>query len=163
MNKRDWLKFYTSFKGRATRYDFNVRFALVMLAGSIIAGIIDWSIQGEALITENAPTFFSTFWNMLFIIPTLAVTCRRLHDMNYSGWWQAAVYLLPILFIGMMVATFGFVIIGNPLMAGTSAIVAFLAILMFYLGFFIILSCVRGTKGPNRFGPDPLEVVNVTK
>lgn len=158
MNK-DALRFYYTFDGRATRYDFNVRFALVMLAGSIVAGLIDWAIQGEALITQNAPTFFSTFWNLLFIIPTLAVTCRRLHDLDYSGWWQALVYLLPIIFIGMMVMTFGFVILGNPLMAGTSAIVAFLAILMFYLGFFVILSCFRGTKGPNRFGADPLEVV----
>lgn len=163
MAKRDWLQFYSSFKGRATRYDFNVYYALVMFIGSIAAGLIDWSIQGEALITQNAPTIFSNAWNVIIIWPTLAVTCRRLHDLDYSGWWQAAVYLLPIVFIGFLVMTFGFAILGNPLAAGTSMILAFLAIVIFYLGFFVILSCIRGTKGPNRFGADPLEVVNVTE
>jgi uncharacterized membrane protein YhaH (DUF805 family) len=163
MAKRNWLQFYSSFKGRATRYDFNVYYALVMFIGSIVAGLIDWSIQGEALITQNAPTIFSNAWNVIIIWPTLAVTCRRLHDLDYSGWWQAAVYLLPIVFIGFLVMTFGFAILGNPFAAGTSMILAFLAIVIFYLGFFVILSCIRGTKGPNRFGADPLEVIHVTE
>ena len=43
-------------------------------------------------------SFFTVFsiFSLVLIIPTIAVTCRRLHDVNKSGWWQ----LLWITIIG---------------------------------------------------------------
>lgn len=157
MNK-DLFHFYFSFSGRATRYDFNIRYALVMLLGSFIAFFIDWGIQGNAVFTKDANLLFSNLWNLIVLVPTFAITCRRLHDMDYSGWWQALVYLLPIGFIVILVMIFGLVVLGNPLMAGFSALAAMIIIGVFYLVFFIALSCKRGTVGDNRFGVDLLEV-----
>jgi uncharacterized membrane protein YhaH (DUF805 family) len=54
-------------------------------------------------------------------IPSIAVKVRRLHDINFSGWW-VLLGLIPI--------------VGN------------IALLILYIR--------RGTKGPNRFGEDPL-------
>ncbi|HTN13930.1 MAG TPA: DUF805 domain-containing protein [Sphingomonadaceae bacterium] len=61
------------------------------------------------------------------LIPSLAVTVRRLHDRNLSGWW----------YLGMIVASF------VPLV-GLLAGLAFLVVMF-----------LDGTPGPNRFGPDP--------
>jgi uncharacterized membrane protein YhaH (DUF805 family) len=62
-----------------------------------------------------------TLTGLALMLPGIAVSIRRLHDLDRTGWW------LLILFT----------IIG--------------AILL------LVWFCMRGTVGPNRFGPDPLE------
>ena len=42
----------------------------------------------------------STFVIILFFLPTLALTVRRLRDAGFSVWWVA---LLPIPFVGLPV------------------------------------------------------------
>jgi len=42
----------------------------------------------------------STFVIILFFLPTLALTVRRLRDAGFSVWW---VVLLPIPFVGLPV------------------------------------------------------------
>ena len=49
------------------------------------------------------------------LLPSIALSVRRAHDSDKSGWW----ILMPI--------------------------------------YNFILMCMSGTRGPNRFGPDPLE------
>lgn len=61
------------------------------------------------------------------IVPTLAVTVRRLHDSNLSGW------LVLGLAIGLLIPV-------------VNLLVALAA---------IILMCLPGTDGPNPYGPDP--------
>jgi uncharacterized membrane protein YhaH (DUF805 family) len=153
-----WINFYFSFQGRATRYDFNIPYALVIFIGYIAAALLDVTVAGVSIMSpSNGP--FSNFWNLAIIIPTLAVTCRRLHDMNYSGWWQAGVYLSGAAVIGVVVVTMGAAFFMDPMTAGLTGIFVLLAILIAYLMFFIMLSVVRGTKGPNKYGPDLLEVI----
>lgn len=153
---KDWISFYTTFKGRATRYDFNVRYLLVMLLVSMAAFVLDWIQQGEAIFTANAKPFFSNLVTFLFIFPTLAVTCRRLHDLGYSGWWQSPVYLLPLIVVVAAVFVFGVSVLVNPLLAGPMILIGAAAIITFYLVFYTALSCMRGTKGDNKYGSDPL-------
>ena len=66
------------------------------------------------------------YW-LATIIPSLAVTVRRLHDRGMSGWW----YL-------------GFVVISMIQLVGIVASIAFLVIML-----------LPGTPGPNRWGADP--------
>ena len=76
----------------------------------------------------------------------VAVTVRRLHDLNRSGWWLLGYYLIActLSMVGVLidstVATASFIIV---------------AALMF-LGLFVWLGFFRGTKGKNDFGLDPL-------
>ncbi len=154
------LKFYFGFEGRATRYDFNVRYALVMLVGSILALCMDWYVFGEAILDKNAPLVFSNLWNLLFLVPTFAVTCRRLHDLDYSGWWQLFVFAMPVIFIIALISFFGVAISSNIIAAGLWILIVMMAIVMLYVVFYVVLSCKRGTVGENRFGKDPLEKNN---
>ena len=62
------------------------------------------------------------------ILPTLAVQVRRFHDRNLSGWWYLALLIVSA------VPYVGFI--------------ASIAIL--------VISALRGTEGPNKFGADPL-------
>jgi uncharacterized membrane protein YhaH (DUF805 family) len=78
-----------------------------------------------------------------------ATTVKRLHDRNKSGWWIVPFFLAPNL-LGK---------VGGWL--GDSYPVNFLMLVLGVLSFwgFVEMLCLRGTKGPNRFGPDPLGTV----
>jgi len=65
------LKKYADFKGRAGRSEY-WWFALFLFIGSFA------SRYGGSL-------YF--IWTIVFLLPNLAVSVRRLHDTNHSGWW----------------------------------------------------------------------------
>ena len=79
-----WKK-YVEFSGRARRQEywmfvlFNV---IVSLAVGLVAGLL------------RVPTLGSIY-SLAVLLPGLAVTARRLHDTNRSGWMQL-ISLIPI-------------------------------------------------------------------
>lgn len=151
------VKFYFSFEKRATRYDFNIRFALVALLGSFVAYGLDCLRYGSVIIEKDGSFLFSNLFGCVAAISFFAVTCRRLHDMNYSGWWQVPVHLVPVGILGILMVCARLALL-HPLTAWLSGLAAMALTFVFYLVFFIFLSAKRGTIGPNRFGPDPLQL-----
>ena len=105
---------YVNFSGRAARseYWFWTLFSVLV---SIAASLIDLG-----LFTSLNFSPLSTIVSLGLLLPSLAVSVRRLHDLDRTGWW-----LLLVL-----------TVIGDILL--------------------LIWFCMRGTIGPNRFGPDPL-------
>lgn len=77
-----------------------------------------------------------------------ATTIRRLHDRNKSGWWIVAFFIAPAL-------------LGSTVDRLDDESYAALALVVFgvYTWGFVELLFFRGTRGPNRFGPDPLAPV----
>ena len=71
------------------------------------------------------------------------VGIKRLHDRDKSGWWLLVFYVLP----GALNA------IGETLAAGWIFSLASFAVSIWAL---VELGVLRGTTGPNRYGPDPL-------
>ncbi|PEP90957.1 DUF805 domain-containing protein [Bacillus wiedmannii] len=77
------LKNYAKFSGRATRKEYWI-FTLVNKATF-------WSLIYFA---SYSPSVFYLRANItllyiaIFIVPTLAVEARRLHDSGKTGWWQ---------------------------------------------------------------------------
>ena len=86
---------------------------------------------------------------VIFYIPALwiglALGAKRLHDRNKSAWWLLVFYLVPAILQGVGQQT------GD--VAGLILLVAGVAISIWA---FIELGCLRGTVGPNQYGPDPL-------
>jgi uncharacterized membrane protein YhaH (DUF805 family) len=78
----------------------------------------------------------------------IALLFRRLHDRNKSGWWVLLFYVTPL-----MLAAVARVLLdgGSNLYGGLLA----LAELAIGLWAFVELGLLRGTRGQNRFGPDP--------
>jgi serine/threonine protein kinase len=109
-----WKK-YADFTGRACRKEF----WLFQLPG--IALQTTWlfllydglgSDTGQALF--NLLSFFYPLYSLLAFLPSLAVSVRRMHDTDHSGWW------LWVPFANLILAFF-----------------------------------VEGSRGDNRYGPDP--------
>ena len=69
------LKKYVDFGGRARRSEFwwyRLAVVLILAAAAIL-------VHGS-LLTDLV--------SLAFLLPDLAVTARRLHDLNRSGWWM---------------------------------------------------------------------------
>lgn len=129
------LKRYADFQGRSRRLEYWM-WVVFQIIVSIVVGIVGGILFGASaptVIDPNDPQAGAAMMasmsgllllyclvGLAFLIPSLAVTVRRLHDQDKSGW------LLLIAFI--------------PLIGG-------LVLLVFML--------LEGTRGPNRYGPDP--------
>ncbi|RQP26024.1 DUF805 domain-containing protein [Piscinibacter terrae] len=82
------LQRYADFQGRASRAEYWWWVLFLFLVSSALA------IVHEKLC--------DLFW-LAVLVPTVAVTTRRLHDTNRSGWWQL-IELVPLVgFILMIV------------------------------------------------------------
>ncbi|MBD2783199.1 DUF805 domain-containing protein [Xenorhabdus sp. DI] len=74
------LKNYADFSGRARRTEywmFSLFHSIVCVALIVLGSAID----------ENAGMALFAVYVILTMIPGFAVTVRRLHDTNHSGWW----------------------------------------------------------------------------
>jgi uncharacterized membrane protein YhaH (DUF805 family) len=90
---------YVDFKGRAQRAEF-WWFILFVFVVSIILSLIDMALF-EDVLQDVGP--LSAIFTLITIIPSIAVTARRLHDTGKSGWWQL-LFLLPV--IGFLLILF---------------------------------------------------------
>jgi uncharacterized membrane protein YhaH (DUF805 family) len=143
------FKRYAEFSGRSRRMEFwmfqllNIIVALV-LAGPlyfsrISAAMVDPSMAGEGGEAAMAASFADAgsgylimaglygLYALAALVPTIAVTVRRLHDRDMSGWWYLGFVLLALIPILVLLASLAF----------------------------LIITFLPGTLGPNRFGEDP--------
>ena len=90
---------YADFSGRALRSEF-WWFVLFSLLGGIVSVIIDVMILGYS-IESNGP--INLIFTVALILPGIAVTARRLHDINKSGWWQLISFIPFVGIVGVIV------------------------------------------------------------
>ena len=91
-------------------------------------------------------------WAILELWIGLAVYTKRLHDRNLSGWWQA-VPVTIIVGLTVVLQLVGTSLPHPAIIAGIAlGIIADLGLLVL----FVICGFLKGTAGPNKFGPDPL-------
>mgnify|MGYP000462159980 CR=1 FL=1 len=87
------LKKYAVFSGRSRRSEYWY-FALFNIIASIILAVLD-GITG----TYNPETgmgLLSIIYALAILIPSIAVTFRRLHDTGRSAWWLL-IALIPLI------------------------------------------------------------------
>jgi uncharacterized membrane protein YhaH (DUF805 family) len=119
---RRFFKKYATFSGRASRSEY-WWWTLVSAVVSIILNII---IGAGAAATTTASSLSSTpapgpgaifgyillvIWALATIVPSLALTVRRLHDVNQSG-WLVLIGLVP--FLGALALLVFMILPSNP-------------------------------------------------
>lgn len=144
---------YATFSGRAQRSEFWWWMLFYALA-SMAASTIDSMVLGFDF-DSSGPTY--VIFLLATAIPNFAVTARRLHDIDRSGWWMVVPYGIAILAVALAAITASILRSGDaeqilfllPLIAIAAMLLAFLILLIWLIK--------KGTTGENRFGPDPLE------
>lgn len=78
------LNHYADFNGRATRQQFWM-FVLYCVIVFILAGFA----LGALAVTADAEEleFAFNLASLAILLPSFAISVRRLHDINMSGWW----------------------------------------------------------------------------
>lgn len=136
---------YVDFTGRALRSEYWYWVLFVVIA-SFVCGILDAIVFGTDI---SDPEVLGTVFSLATLLPSLAVTARRLHDKDRSGWWQLAPY-------GMVFLTGAMIVIGAYILAwaaGTVAVVLTIVLLVWMV--------TEGSPGRNRFGPHPQDPPDV--
>ncbi|MEU8580648.1 DUF805 domain-containing protein [Streptomyces abikoensis] len=87
----DVLKKYAVFSGRARRQEYWM-FTLISTVISIVLAITEGVLGTNSVI--------GTVYVLAVLLPSLAVTVRRLHDTDRSGWW-VLIGLIPL--VGLIV------------------------------------------------------------
>jgi uncharacterized membrane protein YhaH (DUF805 family) len=87
------LKNYTGFSGRARRKEYWM-FALFNFIFAVVAMILD-NVLGTAFEGVGYGLFY-ILYVLAVLIPGLAVSVRRLHDVGKSG-WMILIGLIPII------------------------------------------------------------------
>ncbi|MEO7259715.1 MAG: DUF805 domain-containing protein [Jatrophihabitantaceae bacterium] len=77
---------YATFSGRARRSEF-WWFALFLVIVNIVLRILDRAMDNPVL---------GLIVGLALVLPSLAVTVRRLHDTGRSGWW-ILIGLIPLI------------------------------------------------------------------
>jgi len=112
---------YADFEGRARRSEYWLFTLFLWIVGLVALVLIAAAAAGdESGGAAGGVIILVALASLAVFLPSLAVTIRRLHDIDKSGWW---------ILIGLL-----------PLVGG---------LILF------IFSVMDGTRGPNRFGPDP--------
>lgn len=88
---RSCLQKYATFAGRAPRSEF-WWFWLFGGLVSAVCGVIDTAILGA----PAGEGWLSALAGLALLLPSLAVSVRRLHDIGRSGWWWW-IALIPII------------------------------------------------------------------
>lgn len=80
------LKKYAVFAGRSRRKEYWM-FCLFNLIVAVLLAIVDGAM--------NSPGVLGLLYSLFVLLPALAVTVRRLHDIDRSGWW-IFISLIPV-------------------------------------------------------------------
>ena len=96
------LKKYAVFAGRARRKEFWM-FFLVYVIIVVVLSIVEWMLGIYAIL--------SGLYSLALLIPSIAVTVRRLHDTGRTGWWWW-IGLVPV--IGIIVLLVFMALEGEP-------------------------------------------------
>ena len=78
---------YATFRGRAARSEYWY-FMLFTVLIAAVAGVIDAGLFWNA---QNSPAYLIV--TLVNFLPGLAVSVRRLHDTDRSGWWWLIVFV----------------------------------------------------------------------
>ena len=156
-----WTPVFLSFKGRISRKTFWIGLGALLAAALIVVTLLTYLFE---LIRPDRPSDSLVIYGRLAILlgvwfpaafAVLAILVKRLHDRDKSGWWAAILaagsFLPLVALVGYLVGPGAFLLEPNPFLQILDLIS--LAIAWWFL---LDLGFLKGTAGPNRFGPDPL-------
>ena len=143
---------YANFSGRARRSEYWY-FYLFHFLVSMVFG----TVETVASLGDNDAFFrlwsgLGSLYSLAVLLPAMAVSWRRLHDIGRSGWN----FMIPIAIAVVMSVVLVYAVAADKpnYVIGIVAAVMALALLGYSIMMLVWLT-TEGTHGDNRYGPDP--------
>ena len=149
------VELLATYRGRVNRGKYWLA-ALIYIAVMIVLVAVGFIMVGNSLLEtggEDAEDVIAGLFSkgigfilivLIVYIPMIVsgvfVGIKRLHDRDKSGWWLLLFYLVP------------------GLLSGHGTILSLVGFALSIWGI-VELGFLRGTAGPNKYGPDPLGAV----
>lgn len=148
----DWTTLFFSFRGRLNRGKYWLAVLTYMIAwGAFYLGIMIWlgGLTTDNLFRDTGTAILIILIGAILFVAAvwsgLAVGVKRLHDREKSGWWIVLFWIGP-----------GILSNGGNMTAGVISLAFSLATIILSVWATVELGFLRGTNGPNDYGPDPL-------
>ena len=143
-----------SFSGRIGRASWWVAFCVILIvaiAGDVILQPELWDLDSETVPPRNLAV---KVFSLAIAVPGFAVTIKRLNDRGWSHFlfWTVVAISLPY-YVGQFFGWYD----DDPFRLSTAEYVLLVPLLVVTLWIFFDNGFLRGSKGPNRYGPDPLQ------
>lgn len=141
----DWQNLLFSFTGRINRAKYWIGVVVLLVYWMVVGTVIVLAFGLSAFTGMGAPMIIAL---LAFLLPFwigLAIGVKRLHDRNKSGWWLILFWIVPSMLSG-----------GGTAMGETAGFIPNLAAAALSLWGLVEIGFLRGTSGPNNYGPDPL-------
>jgi uncharacterized membrane protein YhaH (DUF805 family) len=140
-----FVQFYFLPAGRIPRWQYWIKYFLP-------AFLIALLLKLPETFGGNRFGWVYPIFSLLIIWPSMAVLAKRIHDRNKPGW---LVWLLygPSFLLGILS---GLATRYPSFWLDFSKTMVSLLIALIVIWFFIEFGCLRGTVGPNKYGPDPV-------
>ena len=138
----DWTYLFFSFDGRISRKPYWIA-TCVLIAAAFIAIWIELYAADRRL---------GAILNLALLYPDLAVMVKRAHDRETPIWIVLASAIMAVLLDALEIFGLG----GTVDTPSTLYWLISLPMLPVIGYLFVVLGFFQGTRGPNRYGPDPL-------
>jgi uncharacterized membrane protein YhaH (DUF805 family) len=147
----DLMELFFGFSGRISRrlwWAGTLVIAVGSVAGTLLIdpSVLDLQRQGPRI-----PNWSDTFWQLALVIPATALMVKRFNDRDRPYWFGYAYGVLGALLTAG--PHFGLLAGERP---GAIEMITMTIFGLAFLFAFIDNGFLRGTRGPNRYGPDPL-------
>jgi uncharacterized membrane protein YhaH (DUF805 family) len=145
---------FAQFRGVSSRaqYWYFVLFSVLM---ALVLGTIDsvfWPPvpTDDVLVALNQPTPFSNIFAIVILIPSLAVTSRRIRDAGWSGKWLWSLLLPIVPFLFGVVGVISYLDnVVTPTLEDLASLIAYFApavLLALMVQIFLLVLCLRASK-----------------
>ena len=148
-----YRRLYRLIEGRASRREFWMFTLFVWIVAIVMIGLLIGVAGASALsfgegfnpaeaggLLAGAGIGMMVFmlvfyvWALLTGVASLGVTIRRIHDLNYSGWFLVLYYVVAV--VAMLISKWLYLLLA--------------------IGWIVVM-CLPGTKGANNYGKDSTE------
>lgn len=169
----DWKYLFLRFDGRISRKPFWIGAIILAVAGIALSFLVLGAVLGGIVnggdISPEAALAYSRFvcWGNIavFLIlawPAAALMIKRRHDRDSAG-YDVWAYLGLSLFSQLLGAfSIDYAVVTDPATGITSVAPGFFsgtigfAVLLVAIYLVVVCGVLKGTAGPNSYGPDPL-------
>jgi uncharacterized membrane protein YhaH (DUF805 family) len=152
-------KFLFSPYGRISRKTYWLYWILPYLVLMFLAVGFDFALFPIDPRTEEPPPVFQRLFSLALLWPSIAVATKRLHDRGMTGWWNLASSLGLVIIAAASFEYFSTVLVdevGGPAAGGS--VLAGIGIGLALWAYPAVNSLfLRGRRGTNKYGLDPLE------